>query len=257
MKILMLLVILVSLNVYAKSQDEMYIESIEQNEAIILKQKQMYEVKLLELHRRNAPKSVIEKEAQNLRNQELALEKFAQDKKVIQDRIKADRLAKTNAAKEKISKVFEKPKAVLGKITDTVKDGASYVGDKAGTLVEKGKEVIEKEKKAKELREDTKNYKPETCVWSQDIPRRIIKAPSCGRTPMKICTGYVVCDQKAEGSSAKFVRMTTCSSELCGEEDAVACTKDPGYSSVKADEEESNTVSYKIRKKIESGASEQ
>ncbi len=125
--------------------------------------------------------------------------------------------------------------------------------------MEKAKEVNEKiqeEKKQKELRADTKNYDATSCQWSKDIPRRIIKAPSCGRTPMNICTGYVVCNEKAP-NSGKFIRMTVCSSELCGEKDAVACKEDKGYSSVKPDDVESNTVSRAVRNIIQSGVSVQ
>lgn len=105
----------------------------------------------------------------------------------------------------------------------------------------------------KKSHEDPKNYIAETCEWVEDIPRRIIKAPTtCGRKPVSICTGHVVCKQKV--GDASLIRLTTCSDDLCGKDDAVACTKDDNYSSRKPNEVESNGVSGEIKNLIKSSS---
>jgi hypothetical protein len=67
---------------------------------------------------------------------------------------------------------------------------------------------------------------------------------------MNICTGYVVCKQK-DANGGQFIRMTTCSSDLCTKDKAKECTKDPGHSSTKAEDEKSNIVSRKVRDTIQ------
>jgi len=52
--------------------------------------------------------------------------------------------------------------------------------------------------------------KVESCKWSNDIPRRIIKGtgPGCTNNESKeACVGYVVCEQNSGG---KFMRQSTC-----------------------------------------------
>jgi hypothetical protein len=80
---------------------------------------------------------------------------------------------------------------------------------------------------------------PETCEWVRDTPRRIISVPGCGNNlpKKKACVGYVLCYQK---SGLKYVRMSTCSERNCGENDAVDCTKEIGYSSSKSADGEEN-----------------
>lgn len=69
----------------------------------------------------------------------------------------------------------------------------------------------------------------DTCVWSSDLPRRVIEIPGCSlNVKSKACVGYVICENK-EG--VKFVRMSTCSAQNCGDTDAVSCTKEKGYGS--------------------------
>ncbi len=71
--------------------------------------------------------------------------------------------------------------------------------------------------------------KPETCEWSFDLPRRVIEIPGCSQNQRSSsCVGYVVCENTA---GVKLVRMSTCSANNCGENDAVACTKEGGFSS--------------------------
>jgi hypothetical protein len=160
--------------------------------------------------------------------------------------------AQQEEQKKKLIRTYEWAAQSAEKVGDKVKSVARAV---AAPVVEKAKEVgaeIQEDIRENERREDPKNYDSTTCKWAEEIPRRIIKAPSCGRTPVNICTGYVVCNQKAP-NTGNFIRMTVCSSELCGENDAVACTEDQGYSSVKPEGVNSNTVSGSVRKIIQSG----
>lgn len=102
-----------------------------------------------------------------------------------------------------------------------------------------------------------RNYKSDTCKWVSDLPRKVVNGPGCGgKSRSRICTGYVVCEQKSGGG--KFIRMSTCSPEHCGatDADAVNCTKDQRYFSQKPAGESKLFMSPKL-KKILSGASEQ
>jgi hypothetical protein len=100
-------------------------------------------------------------------------------------------------------------------------------------------------KKEEESTQDPLNYKPETCVWSDDIPRKIVTGPDCSKAGSKICVGYVVCEQK-EGQG-RFVRMSTCSSSNCGELDAADCTKQGGYGSRHPKDEDKETVTNRLK----------
>lgn len=118
---------------------------------------------------------------------------------------------------------------------------------------EKDEEVVEENDDEKTPR----NYKADTCKWVSDLPRKVVNGPGCGgKSRSRICTGYVVCEQKQGG--AKFIRMSTCSPEFCGanDSDAVSCTKDQRYFSQKPAGEAKLFMSPKL-KKILSGASEQ
>jgi hypothetical protein len=85
-------------------------------------------------------------------------------------------------------------------------------------------------------------YKADTCVWSTDLPRRVISQRGCTQgAKTQACVGYVVCEQ--QDGDLKFVRMSTCSAKNCNEDKAVACTKERGFSSSGAD-----TVSEPIMK---------
>lgn len=102
-----------------------------------------------------------------------------------------------------------------------------------------------------------RNYKAETCKWVSDLPRKIVNGPGCGgKSRSKMCTGYVVCEQKTGGG--KFIRMSTCGADKCGssDEDAVRCTKDMGYFSQKPASESKLFMSPRL-KSILSGSSEQ
>jgi hypothetical protein len=123
------------------------------------------------------------------------------------------------------------------------------------------KAVAEKKEVAKaEGNEDElspRNYRPDTCRWVEDLPRRIVNGPGCtSRGRSRICTGYVICDQIEGGG--KFIRMSTCSTDKCGasDGDAVRCTKDQGYFSEKPASEHKQFMSPKL-KKILSGSTEQ
>lgn len=96
-----------------------------------------------------------------------------------------------------------------------------------------------------------KNYKAETCKWVNDLPRKIVVGPGCGgKSKSRICTGYVVCEQKVGGG--KFVRQSTCAADKCGENDAVACTRDQYYFSSKPSDEEKQFVSPKLKEILSS-----
>ncbi len=99
-----------------------------------------------------------------------------------------------------------------------------------------------------------RNYNAESCDWVNDLPRRIVHGPSCGRYSNSICTGYVVCDQKVGGG--KFVRMSTCGPEFCGgsKRDAVNCTKQGSYFSRKPADETRELVTPKLKKMLTGGA---
>lgn len=129
--------------------------------------------------------------------------------------------------------------------------------DKAGPTVVTPKKdepvVVEENDDEKTPR----NYKAETCKWVSDLPRKVVNGPGCGgKSRSKICTGYVVCEQKTGG--AKFIRMSTCGPDKCGssDEDAVRCTKDMSYFSQKPAGESKLFMSPRL-KSILSGSSEQ
>lgn len=106
--------------------------------------------------------------------------------------------------------------------------------------------VVEEEDDEKSPR----NYKAETCKWVNDLPRKIVNGPSCGKTRSQICTGYVVCEQKTGGG--KFIRMSTCGPGKCGasDADAVSCTKDQGYWSKKPASETKLFMSKKLKETL-------
>lgn len=128
--------------------------------------------------------------------------------------------------------------------------------DKSGPTVTPKKDepvVVEENDDEKSPR----NYKAETCKWVSDLPRKIVNGPGCGgKSRSKICTGYVVCEQKTGG--AKFIRMSSCGPDKCGssDEDAVRCTKDMSYFSQKPAGESKLFMSPRL-KSILSGSSEQ
>lgn len=94
------------------------------------------------------------------------------------------------------------------------------------------------------------NFNPDSCQWVNDLPRKVVSGPGCGKGPTRICTGYVICDQKTGGG--KFIRMSTCGPEHCGgsAKDAVSCTKQPTYFSRKAKNEDKEFISSKLKKVI-------
>jgi len=98
---------------------------------------------------------------------------------------------------------------------------------------------------------DPRNYNSSTCVWASDMPRRIVQGPGCSTAGNQVCVGYVVCEQKTGGG--KFIRMSTCGDENCGEGDAVACTKQGGYSSRKPKDETKNTVTKELKTFLTNG----
>lgn len=103
-----------------------------------------------------------------------------------------------------------------------------------------------------------RNYKAETCKWVSDIPRKIVNGPGCNsRSRSRMCTGYVVCEQKEGGG--KFVRMSTCRAQYCGgsDEDAVRCTKDMAYFSERPASETKMFVTPRVKNLLKGGASEQ
>lgn len=102
-----------------------------------------------------------------------------------------------------------------------------------------------------------RNYKSVTCKWVNDLPRKIVNGPGCNsRSRSRMCTGYVVCEQKEGGG--KFVRMSTCRAQYCGgsDEDAVRCTKDMAYFSEKPPGETKMFVTPRVKNLLK-GATEQ
>lgn len=91
----------------------------------------------------------------------------------------------------------------------------------------------------------TGKFKTESCKWVSDMPRRLIFGPGCNadRKSM-LCVGYVVCETN-DASGAKFIRQSTCGSENCGEDKAVACTKQASYGSCQP-ENNTKTISDKV-----------
>ncbi|HXH74207.1 MAG TPA: hypothetical protein VNJ08_04535 [Bacteriovoracaceae bacterium] len=107
-----------------------------------------------------------------------------------------------------------------------------------------GDNVDEKDPKTK--------YIASSCNWVSDLPRRISFIPGCGAKGA--CIGFVVCDREGGG---KFVRTSTCAPQFCGasKEDAVSCTKQPGYYTRVA-KESKEFVSERL-KRIFTGATKQ
>lgn len=117
-------------------------------------------------------------------------------------------------------------------------------------LKEKKKEYMQKygieittDAEGQKSKKPKEKFDSKTCKWSFDLPRRIINtpAPGCGNNKsVKTCVGYVICDQEKkpseEGEPLKVVRMSTCGPENCDDEDAAACTKQPGYKSQNQDD---------------------
>jgi hypothetical protein len=118
------------------------------------------------------------------------------------------------------------------------------------------RDVASEEPLENEDEKSPRNYKAETCEWVSDLPRKIVYGPACGRSANRICTGYVVCEQKVGGG--KFVRMSTCGPENCGgtKQDAINCTKQQNYFSRRPMDEAKHFASPKL-KKILSGATQQ
>lgn len=123
----------------------------------------------------------------------------------------------------------------------------------AFTPKEETRTVASEEPLENEDEKSPRNYKAETCEWVSDLPRKIVYGPACGRSANRICTGYVVCEQKVGGG--KFVRMSTCGPENCGgtKQDAINCTKQQNYFSRRPMDEAKHFASPKL-KKILSGA---
>lgn len=101
-------------------------------------------------------------------------------------------------------------------------------------------------------------YKPkpaevkiETCTWVDDMPRRIVKGPKTSKCPegANICMGYVACEPLKDGAP-KTVRVSTCDPENCHKEDAVDCTKQKGFYSMRPQGEANETLSDNVQKAI-------
>jgi hypothetical protein len=96
--------------------------------------------------------------------------------------------------------------------------------------------VVEKKNEGPKVDQRLKNLDVESCTWVPEMPRRKFFGPGCGPSSKKyICAGYVSCKQK--NSELRTIRASTCSDENCGDADAVACTKEGGYGSVKPTKE--------------------
>ncbi len=181
--------------------------------------------------------------------------------------LKEDQIAKlkdlTDGSVCSIERKFAKPELKSRPEAELAAEWEALTAPKAcKTLLDKDKAPEPKKEEPVVVEEESdekspRNYKPETCKWVQDLPRKVVNGPGCGgKSRSRICTGYVVCEQKTGG--AKFIRMSTCGADKCGgsDEDAVRCTKDMGYYSQKPASESKLFMSPKL-KKILSGASEQ
>lgn len=118
-------------------------------------------------------------------------------------------------------------------------------------------ETPETDSSVNEDENSPRNYRAETCKWVSDLPRKIVNGPGCSsRNRSRICTGYVICEQKEGGG--KFIRMSTCRSHYCGgsDEDAVRCTKDMAYFSERPPQENKLFVTPRLKNLLK-GASEQ
>ncbi|HXH74209.1 MAG TPA: hypothetical protein VNJ08_04545 [Bacteriovoracaceae bacterium] len=103
------------------------------------------------------------------------------------------------------------------------------------------------------LNNEPVSYDIESCKWSEELPRRIVAGPDCplasseeGPKGTLICTGHIVCDQKVK-NKPKYLRLATCSSVLCGKDDAVKCLKQPGYGSTTALDENKSSPGQKVQ----------
>jgi hypothetical protein len=106
-------------------------------------------------------------------------------------------------------------------------------------LYEKEVVVVEKVIKPETQKVDqkVKNLNVETCSWVADMPRRKVFGPGCSQNSKKfICVGYVSCEQKS--TKVRTIRASTCSEDFCGDNDAMACTKELGYGSIEPKPEE-------------------
>jgi hypothetical protein len=149
--------------------------------------------------------------------------------------------------------------------SDEKKDDAQKDGDKKESAKDEKKEESKDDKKEEpEVAEESddektpRNYKPETCRWVTDLPRKVVNGPGCGpKQRSKMCTGYVSCEQKQGG--AKFIRMSTCSADKCGssDEDAVRCTKDMGYYSMRPQGESKLFMTPSLKKVLSNGSTRQ
>lgn len=166
--------------------------------------------------------------------------------------------------KQELKKLVEQTKAET--TPEIVKDVAPAVNDKMTevTPVEEPEVVpgveaaleLKKEKESEDqVVEDNRNYKPDTCVWVDDIPRKIVVGAGCSVEGSRICIGYVVCEQKNGGG--KFTRMSTCSEGFCGDNDAVLCTKEKGFGSFKPAPEKAEFVSGMIKDLLQNKTSGQ
>ena len=74
---------------------------------------------------------------------------------------------------------------------------------------------------------DRSSIDPAKCVWEDQIPRRVLKAPSpCGsRYPVKSCLGYARC----ETPKGSFVVSVTCSASLCDPNSIQECMADEKF----------------------------
>lgn len=110
--------------------------------------------------------------------------------------------------------------------------------------------VISKEESTvNEDEKNPRNYRPDTCEWVEDLPKKIANGPGCGGSSRsRICTGYVICNQKVGGG--KFIRMSTCRPEFCGPTrgDAINCTKDMRYFSERPYGEKKLFMTKKVKK---------
>jgi hypothetical protein len=97
-----------------------------------------------------------------------------------------------------------------------------------------------KDQQAKAAAARGQKYLPDSCQWYTEVSRRVLESGGkckSGSTAGGICTGYVVCDSTKKdpttGGLKQYIRISTCSSDLCGEDKAAECTKQQGYFSAK------------------------
>ena len=155
-----------------------------------------------------------------------------------------------------------KDSELIAKIEEShEKDWQALKDPKACAEIDEKPETKKDQQKVVDENEDEKsprNYKAETCRWVSDLPRKIVNGPGCGpKGRSRICTGYVVCEQKEGGG--KFIRMSSCGADKCGntDADAVRCTKDQGFFSEKPAGESKLFMTPRLKKILSGGASEQ